>query len=229
MDLAARARVSRTQVSDLELGHAERLSLPAARRIAATVDIRLGWDIGAIRVELARLRDADHAAIAEHLVRLLVSDGWLVLPEASYNHFGERGRIDLLAYHPGDRTLLVIEVKTLLIDVQDLLGNLDVKVRLAGGVARSRGWRPEVVVPLLAVLEGTTNRRHLAAHVGLFARFKVRGRSALSWLRGTTARRAEASGLLLFVQLPSVGRGGISRAGRRRMRPKSNLGSIDRA
>jgi hypothetical protein len=38
--------------------------------------------------------------------------------------------------------LLVVEVKTAIVDVAELLGTLDGKRRLAVRVARERGWQP---------------------------------------------------------------------------------------
>ncbi len=61
-------------------------------------------------------------------------------PEVSFAVYGERGVIDILAWHPGERALLVIELKTEIVDIQDLIGTVDRKRRLARVVARDRGW-----------------------------------------------------------------------------------------
>jgi transcriptional regulator with XRE-family HTH domain len=148
-DLAERAAVSRSLVALLQSGAVERLSLPAARRIAAALGIRLRWDVGFRAQELARLRDAVHARLGEHLARRLETLGWLVAAEASFNNYGERGRIDLLAYSPVARLLVVIELKTIVVDVQATLGGLSVKTRVAPAVARGLGWRPSAVLPAL--------------------------------------------------------------------------------
>lgn len=214
-DLAKRAAVSDSLVALLESGAAERLSLPAVRRIAAALDVRLRWDVGFRAQELARLRDADHARLGELLVRRLEGLGWLVVPEASFNHYGERGRIDLLAYHPTTRILLVVELKTTILDVQAALGDLSVKTRVASVVARELRWRPLAVLPLLAVAETTTNRRRIADHARLFARLSLRGRSALQWLRNPAGL---PDGLLILVELPKSKDAGLRRAGRQRVR-----------
>jgi transcriptional regulator with XRE-family HTH domain len=176
-DLSRGARVSPSLISALEAGHVDRISLPAVRRVAGALDLRLGWDAGFRGSELARLRDADHARTGELLVRRLERLGWCVNAEVSFNSYGERGRIDILAYHPATRTLLVLEIKTVIVEVQAILGGLSVKQRVAPAVARSLGWRPAAVVPALVVTETTTNRRRLAEHERLFARFTLRGRS----------------------------------------------------
>ena len=58
---------------------------------------------------------ARHAALAEAVVADLVARGWAVRPEVTFSSWGERGSIDLLAYHPALR-LLVIDLKTELVD-----------------------------------------------------------------------------------------------------------------
>lgn len=40
----------------------------------------------------------------------------------SFNHYGDRGRYDILAFHPPTGILLVVEVKTGIGDVQATLG-----------------------------------------------------------------------------------------------------------
>jgi hypothetical protein len=146
------------------------MTVSSVRRISDVLQIRLRWDAGYRGSELARLRDADHAALAEATARLLERRGWLVAPEQSFNRYGDRGRIDLLAYHPATRTLLVIEIKTVIVEIQDILGGLDVKVKVARDVSRSLGWSAGAVVPALVVGESSTNRRRIAAHERLFAR-----------------------------------------------------------
>jgi hypothetical protein len=63
-----------------------------------------------------------------------------VVPEVSFSIFGERGVIDVLAWHAATRTILVIELKTVIADVNELIGNVDRKRRLAPRVAAERGW-----------------------------------------------------------------------------------------
>jgi transcriptional regulator with XRE-family HTH domain len=214
-DLARRSGVSASLVSLLEAGRADRLSVSPIRRVARALDVRLAWDAGFRGPELARLRDADHARLTELLVRRLERLGWVVAAEASFDHYGERGRIDVLAYHPATRTLLVVEVKTLIVDVQAILGGLSVKQRVAPAAARAMGWRPTAVTPALVVLEGRTNRRRLAQHERLFARFTLRGRTALAWLRRPVG---DPDGLLIHLESSDHNQVGVRRAGRQRVR-----------
>ena len=222
MDLAGKAGVSASLVSLLERGHADALSIPALRRICSALDMRLAWDAGYRGAELGRLRDADHALLAEWLTGRFEASGWTVVPEASFNHFGDRGRIDLLGYHAATQTVVVVEIKTVIAEIQDLLGKLDVKQRVVPTIASSLGWRAARVIPFLVVAESTTNRRRLAAHARLFARFAVRGKGAVAWIRHPDAA---PSGLLLLVKLPDSNGVGARRAGRQRVRRQGARGA----
>jgi hypothetical protein len=133
--------------------------------------------------ELDRLLDAGHAALQDLVKRRLEAAAWLVRAEVTFSRFGERGSIDLLAFHPASGILLVVEIKTVIADVQGLLRPIDVKVRLAGHVAAELGWHPRTVVPALMISEESTSRRRVAEHAALFGRFATRGSAAGRWLR----------------------------------------------
>lgn len=151
--------------------------------------------------------------------------GWEVLAEVSFNHYGERGRVDLLAFHRALRNLVVVEIKSELADVQGLLGPLDVKTRVASSIAVEREWgRPIHVVPLLIIRESATSRRRLAALAPLFGRFNLRGRGAISWLR----RPSESSplGLLILSDLSPAGSISAKRVGTQRVRVRGQMMSV---
>lgn len=199
-DLAGRLGWSRELISRIEN---DRLDNVPFGKIQACINALGGYlrtDVLWHGEQLHRLMDARHAAIQNALVRLVESLGWTSRVEVSFNHYGDRGRIDVLAWHPRTGSLAVVEVKSVLGDVQDTLGRLDVKVRLAREIAGGIGWTVSSVVPVLVLAEGTNQRRHVAEHGALFGGFEVRGRSAMAWLRhprGTSPR-----GLLLFLRLP---------------------------
>jgi hypothetical protein len=216
--------VSASLLSLLERGHADALSIRALRRICSALDMRLVWDAGYRGAELGRLRDADHDLLAEWLMGRFETFGWTVIPESSFNQFGDRERIDLLGYHATTRTVVVVEIKTVIAEVQELLGKLDAKRRVAPTIAPSLGWRVARVIPFVVVAESTTNRRRLAAHARLFARFALRGKSAVAWMRDPDTA---PSGLLLFVKLPDRNGVGARRAGRQRVRRKQASQSVN--
>ncbi len=117
-DVAGVSRVSTSTVSRIERGHLDSLSLGAIRSVARAMDIRLDltprWRGG----ELDRLVNARHSALHETLAQgFRTMPAWTVMPEVSFSIFGERGVIDVLAWHEASRALLVVELKTDVVDV----------------------------------------------------------------------------------------------------------------
>ncbi|MGI8828369.1 MAG: helix-turn-helix domain-containing protein [Candidatus Limnocylindria bacterium] len=230
-DLAARSGVSQSAISDIERGRIDRYTVATIRRLLRALDATAVLDVTwGGRGDLDRLMDADHARVLQAWANRHRQAGWEVWNEASYSIYGERGRIDQLAFHPPTGVLEVTEGKTGIWDVQDTLGRLDAKVRLASRVVEPRGWRVRRVVGALVVADGTTVRRRVADHETLFARYETRGRAAYAFVRDP---RGAAEGLLVFVALPRTNRGGLRRAGQRRVRlraaPVSVAGLSDNA
>jgi transcriptional regulator with XRE-family HTH domain len=195
VDLSARAGVARGAVSLLELGRAGELRLDVIERIGraleARVIVRVDWRGEAID----RLLDSAHAALVDDGVKRLLRAGWVAETEVSFEIRGERGSIDILAWHPLERILLVVEVKSAFGDLQATLMVLDRKVRLAPLVARRFGWEAVNIGRLLVVGEGRTARRIVETHTALFeSAFPIRGRGAIGWLAAPTPARF--SGLL---------------------------------
>jgi transcriptional regulator with XRE-family HTH domain len=217
-DLASAAGVARSIVSELEAGVLDRHSLGALRSSVSAAGGYLRLTIDVPRGDLERLLDADHARLQDRWKRWLEARGWLVEAEVTFNHFGERGSIDLLAWHPATRTLLMVEIKSVIVDVQATVSAIDRKTRIARVIARERGWPVGAVVPALLVREGSTARRRVASHAAIFARFAVRGRSAPAWLRDP--RPPAPSGLLCFTELSDARSGDARRAGRQRVRSR---------
>jgi transcriptional regulator with XRE-family HTH domain len=182
--LARRAGISRTAVSTLERGHVGALPLDRVRAVAGALEVRLDVTPRWRGSDLDRLLDAAHAALVDQVVAILSGHGWEVAPEASFSIFGERGSIDVLAWHPARRTLLVVEVKSRIVDIQSLLAGVDRKRRLAARIALERGWEPSAGTSLwLAVADTRTNHRRLAEHAGTIrAVLPGDGRGIGAWL-----------------------------------------------
>ena len=197
--LALQAGVSRRAVAMLERGGAGRLRVEVVEAVLACLggrlDLRVFWN----GPELDRLLDAGHAALGALIKRRLERWGWIVRVEVSYSRYGERGRIDFLAWHPLTGVLLVVELKTDLVDVQALLGTMDAKTRLGRHVAEQFGWDVRAVVPAIVFTEDRTTRDRLQRLTTLFDRYSLRGRSAISWLRSPDGA---PSGLLWFAAIP---------------------------
>lgn len=220
-ELAARARRPRTAVMDLEAGRAGNLRIDTVRAVAAAVGAEAMVDLRYRGADLSRLLDAEHARLQDLWKRHLERCGWTVRVEASFNHFGDRGRVDLLAWHPARGIVLIVELKTVVADIQSLLGALDVKIRVAPQIMKELGLpTPTAVVPMLVIAETSTNRRRLTAHASLFDRYALRGRRATSWLR---APQATAAGTLIFSKLPEVAPGDRRQPGRLRVRRRGTV------
>lgn len=203
-DLALRASVSAERIAHLEAGRLERAGLAAIRTVSATLDAQLALRLRWHGEELDRLLNVGHSRLHEvfgaYVARL---PGWVSLPEVSFSIYGERGVIDVLLWHPGRRALVVVELKTSIVDVQETLGTLDRKRRLALRIARERGWEPLVVGAWLVVSDTRTNRRRVAAHATVLrAALPVDGRGVKTWLR----RPSRPLGALTFLPVPAVSR-----------------------
>lgn len=211
-------------ISLVERGHLAKVSLPLLRRILAALDARLvielRWRAGA----LERLLDEDHAAVVARVADLLRLAGWEVLVEVTYSEWGERGSIDLLAYHAASGTLLVVEVKTDLPSAEAALRKLDEKVRLAPKVARERfGWHVRAVSRLL-VMPDTSVLRRRAGPSSLVARvLPDQARAIRRWIEQPVGP-LNGVWFLSGIGVPSAikGTGGRDRVRRRRVPPGSD-------
>ncbi len=188
-------------VSRIERDELDKVQLATLRRVVEAVEAHLRISVDWQGEQMDRLIDASHARLQNAVAQLLESCGWLVRVEVSFNHYGDRGRYDIVAFHPATGWLLVVEIKVGIGDVQDLLGRLDVKVRLAPGVASGLGWVATRAIPMLVIAEETSSRRVTRHHSALFRRFVLRGRAVAPWLRRPIG---EPSGILLFLELADV-------------------------
>ncbi len=185
-DLADAADVCRETISLVERGHLGSYPTDLLRRICGALEIRLGWVPRWRGGELDRMLALRHSRLHESVARALARDAvaWTAMPEVSFNIFGERGIIDLVLWHPGRRALLVIELKTELVDANELLGAMDRKRRLAWRVGRDRGWDPATVSAWIVLAGSRTNERRVAEHRTILrAAYPSSGRAIGSWLR----------------------------------------------
>ena len=190
VEVAMRAGVSDGTVSRIERGHLDSVTLRVLRAVASALEIRVDlvprWRGG----DLERAVSARHARLAEAAIRWLGAfPGWAVRPEISFSIYGERGIIDLLAWHEDRRALLVIELKTEIVDVGETIGTLDRKARLATTVATDLGWAADRCSACLIVADGRTNHRRLSAHAATFrSALPDDGRRLRGWLRTPVGR-----------------------------------------
>jgi hypothetical protein len=141
-------------------------------RVLAALDARIQLRVLWHGEELDRLLDAEHAQLVELFSSLLSAAGWATHLEATFQIRGERGSIDILAIHRDTGAVLVVEVKSVVPDLQSMLSSLDRKVRLAPVLLRERGiaGRPDAGVSRLVVLpDDRTARRRVARFESTFA------------------------------------------------------------
>lgn len=165
VDVATAAGLSQQLVSDLERGKLSRMTVRLIRSIGAVLEIEMPFGPRWRGPELHRLLDAEHAAIVELVVGDLRRLGWTVLVEWSFNHYGERGSVDIVAWHSSFQALAVIEVKTRIVDLQDLLATHDRKVRIATLVLpREQGWKPRWIGRLVVLPDRSPVRAAVDRH-----------------------------------------------------------------
>lgn len=215
-DVAERAGVSRAFVSKLERGQFRGTDLARVEAVCAALgadlDVRVRWRGEA----LDRLLDEAHASIVDQVVAILERHGWKVELEVTFNEFGDRGSIDLFAWHAVERAVLIAEVKSVVPDAQGTLAPVDRKARLAPKLARERGYEVASVGRLLVVRDSSTNRRRVGRFEALFnAALPARGREVRRWLQ----RPSGAFAGLLFLPDATPGSTRRSTAGRSRVNP----------
>jgi transcriptional regulator with XRE-family HTH domain len=182
--LARRSGVSRSVIGRIERGLADRVAVHTLQRITAAIgartDVRLLW-----RGEgLDRLLDARHAALVDQVLTVLPAFDWLAAAEVSFNIRGERGSVDVLAFHENTGSLLVIEVKSVVPDMQAMLVALDRKGRLGREIARDRGWTVAAVTRLLVLPDDRTARRRVDALAATFGTaLPARTATVRRWLK----------------------------------------------
>jgi len=222
-DVAEQARVSQAYISYVERGHLDDLKVAALRRIGSALDVQLVFDARWRAHELDRLLDAGHSALVEYAAGVLTELGWETSLEYGFNHYGDRGSVDIVAWRPDESALLIVEVKTRIADVQQLFESFGRKVRVVPGlIARERGCEVRAVGRLLIVAGTTSNRNSIERLRRSFdLTFPQRARELRPWFR----RPIGPIGAIWFVS-PITTRDGMQAArSRGRVRSHRERGS----
>jgi transcriptional regulator with XRE-family HTH domain len=184
-DLSARAGISRSKVGRIERGALTSARVADIRSIAAALDLRVEVLARGRGADVDRVLNARHSGMHEILAELFHElPGWVASPEVSFAIWGERGVIDILAWHPGRRALLVVELKTEIVDPAGLVATVDRYRRLAPVIAAERGWTdPTSVSCWVVVARSRTNQRRLATHRRMLrTAYPDDGRKMRAWL-----------------------------------------------
>jgi transcriptional regulator with XRE-family HTH domain len=212
--LGAQSAISQQVISRIERGQAAASTLATLERLTgalgARLEIRTLWQ----GEHLDRLLDQRHAGLVEAVGRHLVAAGWTTEVEVTFSINGERGSIDLLAFHPAWDHLLVVEVKSVVPDIQAMLAGLDRKHRLGPVIARERRLRLRMTSRLLVLPADRTAWRRVASHYSTFeAALPMRTREVRRWIMQPDR---PAAGLLFVPVTRQVG--ARQRIGRRQAR-----------
>jgi transcriptional regulator with XRE-family HTH domain len=183
--LAKRIRRSQGFVSLVEHGRVTRLSIAEADAICDALGATLILGVEApILVAGARQRDAAHARCVAYVARRLASDGWIVRREVMIGPRDRPGWIDILAFDPASSVLLVIEIKTELVDIGGLERQLGWYQREARRACRDLDWAPNAVVPCALVLSTGSNDDRMRANAeSLRQVFPLRWRDLIRVIR----------------------------------------------
>lgn len=177
--------VPRHIVQAIEGGRAGTVRLDQIRSHFETFDARARVTVWWDGADLDRLLDARHAGVVEVGFGELRKYGWQTAGEVSFNEYGERGSIDLLAGKESESAVFVGEAKSEWGSIEETLRRLDVKARLAPKVAfQVFGFRPRAVAAVLLFPEDRTARRIAERFaVTLDSAFPARAQEIRRWLK----------------------------------------------
>ena len=194
-------RIGRTQsyLSLVERGRVTGLSIVEAEAICDALGATFVLGIEApVLVAGPRQRDAAHARCVAYVARRLARDGWIVKREVPVGTPGRPGWIDLLAFNPETRVVLVIEVKTELVDFGGLERQLGWYVREARRAARRYGWAPTTFEPVALLLATQLNDERIRDNgASIRQAFPRRWRDLMRVIRGENPGRV--AGAIAFI------------------------------
>jgi hypothetical protein len=108
--------------------------------------------------------------------------------------------VDVLAWHPEARALAIVEVKSDLRNVQDVLHALDIKRRVVPALARAdRGWEAAAIGLVIVMADLRVERQRVERHGSTFGAFlPARTVEVRRWLE----RPAGPLRGIWFLQIP---------------------------
>ena len=182
--LAQRAGLSQSFVSRFERGVTEAVTASAIERMfrALGITAELRAELPVVSGERPQA-DAVHAWICGYVGRRLSSLGWDVRHEVEVGAGRFRGWIDVLAYRAADRSLLINECKTDILDIGAIQRATSWYEREAWSAARRLGWRPVGTVTALLLLDSAQVEARLRANrLLLAASFPGRAAQISPWI-----------------------------------------------
>jgi transcriptional regulator with XRE-family HTH domain len=176
--LAAKSGVSQAWISEIERGRCPDVSISTIDRLLVAMGARLLIDVKAPFLANPRQRDVVHAKCSSFVARRLERSGWSVATEVEIGDDRSRGWIDVLAWHPATCLVLVIEVKTELLDLGAIERTIGWYEREAWAAARRLGWQPRRVLGCLVMLSTEVVEQRIRDNRSLLDReFPIRAKA----------------------------------------------------
>jgi transcriptional regulator with XRE-family HTH domain len=180
--LAVRAGVSRSMIARVESATVN-VSLDVAAGVCDALGVQVDLTFRTPFIAERPQRDPAHARCSSYVQHRLEAVGWTVAREVEVVHGRSHGWIDLLAFEPRLRSLLIVEVKTELDDLGRIERTLSWYERDGWGAARRLLWRPARMATWLLVLATDVNDERIRANRDLLARaFEARAVEGLAAL-----------------------------------------------
>jgi transcriptional regulator with XRE-family HTH domain len=196
-ELAGAVGISRSHIAGIETGRVD----PSVD-LAWSIADRLGLDLQFLgRPPLAvepRRDDLVHARCSAYVDRRLVGHGWSIARELEVFAGRSHGWIDLLAFDPRSRTLVIVEIKTRLDDIGGMERQIAWYEREALGLARSLGWLPERRLAWLLLLASDEVERQISLHRDILGRSFQDRAPAMRLVILDGAAQARSRGLALI-------------------------------
>lgn len=185
-ELSRRTGISKSMVSRAERGLVGGLSFATTRRLLGAMGARSIVTIDApVLAGKPHQGDPAHARMSGHVVARLRRAGWETRTEVEVGGDRSRGWIDVLAFQPASRSLLVIELKTEVHDLGQIERSLGWYEREAWASARRFEWRPRALRGCLFLLASSANDARVAENrISFDAGFPLRSRHLAAILAG---------------------------------------------
>lgn len=197
-DLAGAVGVSRSHVAGLETGRVNpSLDLVARIGDALGLDLQL---VGRPPTLIdPRPTDSVHARCSGYADRRFRGSAWMTRREVEVVHARSHGWIDLLAYHPVTRVLVIVEIKTRIDDIGAIERQLAWYERSAREVAARFDWHPTRISSWLLLLASEEAAMAVRAQLDVLrAGFPERADEMLAAVKGATPAEDGRRGLAMI-------------------------------
>ena len=186
VELARSVGVTPSYIGRIERGEANP-PLKLVEAIASALGLEIGLSMkGPVFPAGVRVLDAVHARCSAYVDRRLTSAGWSTAREVEIVHGRSHGWIDILAFDPRTRTLLVIEIKTRLDDLGALERQVGWYERMAWEAASRLGWRPHRIQVCVLALASDEVEAVIRTHRDLIRlSFPVRSKALRGLIDGS--------------------------------------------